>query len=73
MFDGVVATPVVTLYTRLVLRLRGIYPRCLGSEYAPDAASRVWSNAGYAFASTVVRAGVWQCTTHSDQTSFIAS
>ncbi len=25
-------------------------------EYAPDAASRVWSNAGYAFASTVVRA-----------------
>ena len=26
------------------------------SEYAPDAASRVWSNAGYAFAATVVRA-----------------
>ena len=26
------------------------------SEYAPDAASRVWSTAGYAFAATVVRA-----------------
>ena len=26
------------------------------AEYAPDAASRVWSNAGYAFAATVVRA-----------------